>query len=49
MGDLSLFRAKREPLFVELRLKYTMFSRGVHDVWVLRSETGKELGKYGAI
>ena len=49
VGDLSLFRNKREPLFVELRLKYTMFSRGIYDVWVLRSETGKELGRHGTI
>ena len=49
VGDLSIFRRKPEPLFVQKRLKYVMFSRGVYDAWVLRSETGKELGNYGNI
>ena len=42
-------RKKAEPLFVQLRLKYTMFSRGIHDIWILKSQTGKELGNYGKI
>ena len=49
VGDLSIFRRKPEPLFVQKRLKYVMFSRGIYDAWVLRSETGKELGNYGNI
>ena len=49
VGDLSLYRYKAEPLFVQRRLLYTMFSRGVYDAWVLKSQTGKELGKYGYI
>ena len=49
VGDLSIFRRKPEPLFVQKRLKYVMFSRGIYDAWVLRSETGKELGDYGNI
>ena len=49
VGDLSIYRKKAEPLFVQLRLKYTMFSRGIHDIWVLKSQTGKELGNYGRI
>jgi hypothetical protein len=24
-----------------------MFSRGINDAWVLKSQTGKELGNYG--
>ena len=47
VGDLSIYRKKPESRFVQLRLKYTMFSRGVHDIWVLKSQTGKELGNYG--
>ena len=47
IGDLSLYRKKAESLFVQIRLLYTMFSRGIYDVWVLKSETGKELGNYG--
>ena len=46
IGDLSLYRKKAESLFVQIRLLYTMFSRGIYDVWVLKSETGKELGTY---
>ena len=49
IGDLSIFRRKPERLFVQKRLKYVMFSRGIYDAWVLRSETGKELGNYGNI
>ena len=49
VGDLSIFRRKPEPLFVQKRLKYVLFSRGIYDAWVLRSETGKELGNYGNI
>jgi hypothetical protein len=50
VGDLTIFRrGKREPMFVELRLKYTMFSRGINDAWVLRSETGRSLGEYGGL
>ena len=49
VGDLSTFRKKPEPLDVQKRLKYVMFSRGIYDVWVLRSETGKELGRHGTI
>jgi len=47
VGDLSLYRKKAESLFVQIRLLYTMFSRGIYDIWVLKSETGKELGNYG--
>ena len=49
IGDLSLYRKKAESLFVQIRLLYTMFSRGIYDVWVLKSETGKELGNYGHV
>ena len=49
IGDLSLYRYKAEPLFVQRRLLYTMFSRGIYDAWVLRSQTGKELGNYGTV
>ena len=49
IGDLSIYRKKPEPRFVQLRLKYTMFSRGIHDIWILKSQTGKELGSYGRI
>ena len=49
IGDLSIYRKKPEPRFVQLRLKYTMFSRGIHDIWILKSQTGKELGNYGKI
>ena len=47
IGDLTLYRPKAERWFVQIRLLYTMFSRGIYDVWVLKSETGKELGNYG--
>ena len=47
IGDLSIYRKKPEPRFVQIRLLYTMFSRGVHDIWILKSQTGKELGNYG--
>ena len=49
VGDLTLSRPKAEPWFVQLRLLYTMFSRGINDAWVLKSQTGKELGNYGRI
>ena len=49
IGDLSTYRHKPEPLFVQKRLKYVLFSRGMYDAWVLRSQTGKELGSYGHI
>jgi len=49
IGDLSIYRKKPEPRFVQLRLKYTMFSRSIHDIWILKSQTGKELGSYGRI
>jgi len=45
IGDLSTYRP--EFKFASLRLLYTMFSRGIHDAWVLKPQTGaKELGKY---
>ena len=45
IGDLSTYRP--EFKFASLRLLYTMFSRGIHDAWILKPETGaKELGKY---
>ena len=40
---------KPEGFYVQRRLKYTMFSRGIFDCWVLRSQTGRELGNYGPI
>ena len=49
IGDLSIYRKKAEPRFVQIRLLYTMFSRGIHDIWILKSQTGKELGNYGPI
>ena len=51
IGDLSIYRKKAEPLFVQLRLKYTMFSRGIHDIWILKPQKGAvgELGNYGRI
>jgi len=45
IGDLSVYRP--EPIRAQLRLKYTMFSRGIYDAWVLQSRTGKILGNYG--
>ena len=49
IGDLSIYRKKPEPRFVQLRLKYTMFSRGIHDIWILRPQKGAVwgLGNYG--
>jgi len=47
IGDLSLYRSESLP--AQLRLKYTMFSRGIYDAWVLQSRTGKVLGTYGRI
>ena len=45
IGDLSAYRPDFK--FASLRLLYTMFSRGIHDAWILKPETGaKELGKY---
>ena len=38
---------KPEDFYVQRRLAYTMFSRGIFDCWVLRSQTGRELGNYG--
>ena len=51
IGDLSLYREKPEPRFVQLRLKYTMFSRGIHDIWILKPQKGAvgALGNYGRI
>ena len=49
IGDLTLTRIKPEPENVQYRLKYTMFSRAIFDIWILATETGKELGKYGCI
>ena len=50
IGDLTLTRKKPEPENVQYRLKYTMFSRAIFDIWILATEnTGKELGKYGCI
>jgi DNA helicase-2/ATP-dependent DNA helicase PcrA len=50
VGDLSIFRrGKREHPHIELRLQYTMFSRGIYDAWILKSETGRSLGEYGRI
>ena len=49
IGDLSIYRKKPEPRFVQLRLKYTMFSRGIHDIWILKPQLRAvgELGNYG--
>ena len=41
--DLTVHRA--EHLFTQLRLKYTAFSRGVFDYWILCSQTGRTLGE----
>ena len=49
VGDLTLYRARAEARHVQLRLKYTMFSRGIYDAWVLKSQTGKEIGNYGRL
>ena len=49
IGDLTLTRQKPEPEDVQFRLKYTMFSRAIFDIWILATHTGKELGKYGCI
>jgi hypothetical protein len=49
IGDLTLTRTKPEPGNVQYRLKYTMFSRAIFDIWILATNTGKELGKYGCI
>ena len=47
IGDLSLYRP--ESWFAQRRLAYTMFSRGIFDVWVLKTQSGKELGNYGPV
>jgi len=47
IGDLSLYRP--EPWFAQRRLVYTMFSRGIYDAWVLKTQSGKELGNYGHV
>ena len=44
IGDLSTYRP--EFKFASLRLLYTMFSRGIHDAWILNSSSGKTLGTY---
>ena len=49
VGDLSVYRMKPEDFYVQKRLKYTMFSRGIFDCWVIKSQTGRELGNYGPI
>ena len=49
VGDLTLYRMKPEDFYVQRRLVYTMFSRGIFDCWVLRSQTGRELGNYGPV
>ena len=49
IGDLTLTRQKPEAEDVQFRLKYTMFSRAIFDIWILATNTGKELGKYGCI
>ena len=49
VGDLTLYRMKPEHFYVQRRLVYTMFSRGIFDCWVLRSQTGRELGNYGPV
>ena len=49
VGDLTLYRMKPEGFYVQKRLKYTMFSRGIFDCWVLKSQTGRELGNYGPV
>ena len=49
IGDLTLYRIKPENFYVQKRLKYTMFSRGIFDCWVLKSQTGRELGNYGPV
>jgi hypothetical protein len=41
--DESLYRDD-EPYYVQLRLKYTAYSRGIFDYWTLCSKTGKRLG-----
>ena len=41
--DLTVHRV--EPWFIQLRLKYTAFSRGVFDCWSLCSVTGFTLGE----
>jgi hypothetical protein len=33
-----------EAFFVQRRLKYTAYSRGIFDYWTLRSNTNKQLG-----
>jgi len=49
VGDLTLYRMKPEDFYVQKRLKYTMFSRGIFDCWVIKSQTGRELGNYGRV
>jgi len=52
VGDLSIYRKKPESFFIQRRLKYTMFSRGVFDCWVLRTSSADSrglLGDYGPI
>lgn len=49
VGDLTLYRMKPEDFYVQRNLAYTMFSRGIFDCWVLRSQTGRELGNYGPV
>ena len=49
VGDLTVYRMKPESFYVQKRLKYTQFSRGIFDCWVLKSQTGRELGNYGPL
>ena len=52
VGDLSIYRLKAEPFYVQRRLKYTMFSRGIFDCWVIRATSSKTrglLGDYGHV
>ena len=41
--DESLYRDD-EKYFVQLRLKYTAYSRGIFDCWTIATQTGKKLG-----
>jgi hypothetical protein len=51
IGDLSIYRKKPEPRFVQIRLLYTMFSRGRYDAWILKPQKDAvgELGNYGRV
>ena len=52
VGDLSIYRFKAETFYIQRRLKYTMFSRGIFDCWVIKATSPQArglLGDYGHV